>query len=246
MKNTITHYRTEFFVSLILAIVATLLVEHSAIDVSISQLFYQGNGNWYLEKGSKIPDWIFYTGIKRLLIVFEVYIILAWLQRVLMAKKPQHQLAQPLKIFNSLSRFSNRELGYLAGVMILIPTVVATLKGITNVPCPNNLQLFGGKFEYLTLWQDIMSHSGQKCFPAAHASSGFALYAWAFLPSLKQKRWQIAIGVTLLAWIMGLYKMAIGDHFFSHTLVSMLMAWAICSGIAYRVFQNTSFSHHHF
>ena len=54
-------------------------------------------------------------------------------------------------------------------------------------------------------------------------SSGFTLYAWAFLPRLKNYRWQIAAGVTLLAWAMGLYKMAIGDHFLSHTVVSMFL-----------------------
>jgi membrane-associated PAP2 superfamily phosphatase len=30
--------------------------------------------------------------------------------------------------------------------------------------------------------------------------------------------------VTVLGWTMGLYKMSFGDHFFSHTLVSMLLS----------------------
>lgn len=230
--SAMPNYRREFLVSITLAILATLIIEHSPLDIAISQLFYQ-NGHWLLDKQATLPDWIFYTGIKRLLIAFEVYVILAWVQRVLRLKKPTHKLSQPSKFFQPLQRFSTRELGYLAGVMLLVPTVVATLKGITHVPCPNNLQLFGGEFAYVSLWQDIISHSGQKCFPAAHASSGFALYAWAFLPSLKNRRWQIAMGVTVLAWLMGLYKMAIGDHFLSHTVVSMLLAWAIASGVAW-------------
>ncbi len=28
-------------------------------------------------------------------------------------------------------------------------------------------------------------------------------------------------------WIMGAYKMLIGDHFLSHTIVTMLLAWLI-------------------
>lgn len=230
------NYKKEFFISLILAMIATVLLEHSSLDIAVSQIFYQGNGNWWIEKGSRVPDWIFYTGIKRLLIVFEIYVILAWLQRLNFSKTPNHQHKEILKGFQILSRFTTRELGYLAGVMLLVPTVVATLKGITQVPCPNDLQLFGGKLEYLSLWQDIVSRSGQKCFPAAHASSGFALYAWAFLPSLRHRRWQIAIAVTVLAWLMGGYKMAIGDHFLSHTVVSMLLGWAICSGMAWAWF----------
>lgn len=225
-------YRREFFISLLLAIFATMLLEHSTIDIAISEFFYRGHGNWLIEKGSRLPDWVFYTGIKHLLIIFEVYIILAWLQRLVRQKKPQHKCSQEFAFFRPLYRFSQRELGYLSGVMLLVPTVVATLKGITNVPCPNDLQMFGGKWEYLTLWQDILSRSGQKCFPAAHASSGFALYALCFVPSLKAQRWWIAVGVTILAWLMGGYKMAIGDHFFSHTVVSMFLGWTICSGMA--------------
>lgn len=52
-----------------------------------------------------------------------------------------------------------------------------------------------------------------KCFPAAHASSGFALFAFAFAPSLRRRRGAIIIVVMALGWAMGCYKMIIGDHF---------------------------------
>ena len=71
-----------------------------------------------------------------------------------------------------------------------------------------------------------------KCFPAAHASAGFSLYGLAFLPTLQKHRYKIFVIVTVLGWTMGLYKMSFGDHFFSHTLVSMLLAWTIASGLA--------------
>lgn len=35
---------------------------------------------------------------------------------------------------------------------------------------------------------------------------------------------------------MGRYKMAIGDHFFSHTLVSMLLAWTQACATATIIF----------
>ncbi|HIP14233.1 MAG TPA: PAP2 family protein, partial [Sulfurimonas autotrophica] len=31
----------------------------------------------------------------------------------------------------------------------------------------------------------------------------------------------------IVGWSMGLYKMIIGDHFFSHTLITMILAWFI-------------------
>ena len=31
----------------------------------------------------------------------------------------------------------------------------------------------------------------------------------------------------VIAWSMGLYKMLLGDHFLSHTIITMIMAWLI-------------------
>ena len=40
-----------------------------------------------------------------------------------------------------------------------------------------------------------------------------------------QKR---ALSVALvIAWSMGLYKILLGDHFLSHTIITMIMAWLI-------------------
>jgi len=76
------------------------------------------------------------------------------------------------------------------------------------------------------------SQIGRGCsFPAAHASGGFALFAFFFiLPG----RWKWA-GVVLglgAGWSMGVYKMLIGDHYLSHTLITCLFAWFVCAGLA--------------
>ncbi|SFV54930.1 PAP2 family protein [hydrothermal vent metagenome] len=36
----------------------------------------------------------------------------------------------------------------------------------------------------------------------------------------------------IIGWSMGLYKMMIGDHFLSHTLITMVLAWLIILIIA--------------
>ncbi len=46
-----------------------------------------------------------------------------------------------------------------------------------------------------------------------------------------QKRALVA--ALIIAWSMGTYKMLLGDHFFSHTLVSMSLAWGICAAVAW-------------
>ncbi len=38
----------------------------------------------------------------------------------------------------------------------------------------------------------------------------------------------VLITALIIGWSMGIYKMAIGDHFFlSHTLITMILAWLI-------------------
>lgn len=132
---------------------------------------------------------------------------------------------------------SSREISYLLIVIIIVPTTVAMLKAFTHVSCPNHLTLFGGDLPYLNLWQNIVAKTPAKCFPAAHASAGFSLYGLVFLPTLRRYRYQIFDIVTALGWIMGLYKMLFGDHLFSHTLVSMLLALTIASALAHVLFR---------
>lgn len=229
------NFNKEFWLSLTFAVLATIFLEHSQIDVMISQQFYLGNAQWLISKDNPWFTLIFYDFPKKTLIVFELIVILAWLQRTIQSKNSKYWFAKK-PWFRWFSSFSQKELSYLAITMLLVPTVVATLKGITHVSCPNHLTLFGGQMPYVSVWQSIQLGTSAKCFPAAHASSGFALYALAFVATLQNHRWKIACLVTMLAWAMGGYKMAIGDHFFSHTLVAMLLAWTISAGMAWRWF----------
>ncbi|MFB2538910.1 MULTISPECIES: PAP2 family lipid A phosphatase [unclassified Acinetobacter] len=234
MIATSTDYRPpvrqwciEMLTALFLAVIATAWLEHSSIDLAISQWFYMDDGQWWIAKDARLPDWVFYTGPKRLLILLEVYLILAYVYRWYADRQPKTVVLSAQRCFSPVAILSKRELGYLAITMLMIPTVIASLKSVTHVACPAYLTLFGGDMPYLPLLESMAQKIPAKCFPAAHASSGFALYALAFLPSLTNHRWKIIASVTLFAWLMGGYKMAIGDHFFSHTLVSMLLAWAM-------------------
>ncbi len=148
---------SQTVLGLVLAIIFTLMLEHSAIDVAISQYFYSPTDSWLLAKELLLPNLIFYTIPKRLLIVFEVYMAIAWLQRYLLQRRPSsHWLAKQQAWFKLFSPLSLAEMGYRFVAM-----------------------------------------------------------------------------VTVIAWLMGRYKMLIGDHFFSHTLVSMSLAWGICAAVAW-------------
>ena len=228
-------------VLLLLAGIATLLFEHSQLDIIISQLFYN-NGQWLLSKGAQPYAFIFYDLPKGLLILLGLLLMLTLAYRYW-----QHSFATiQLPKANSttpdwptlLATMSSRELGYLLLTLIVVPATIALLKGMTHVSCPNHLAVFNGELPYLTIWQNILAKTPEKCFPAAHASAGFSLFGLAYLPRWRAQRHKIIIAVIIIGWIMGLYKMSIGDHFFSHTLVSMLLAWAGACGLAVFIFAN--------
>ena len=228
IKNHHSHWGG--FVLLALTIVAALIFEHSLLDVSISELFYT-NGHWLLEKGQQPYAFIFYDLPKALLILLVTVLLLTLALRYLHRKADVKTVTAPFFI-RTLTTLSNREIGYLVITIIAVPTIIASLKAVTHVSCPNQLSLFNGSLPYLNLWQDIQMMTPARCFPAAHASAGFALFGVAYLPRLKHQRVKIIILASLLGWTMGIYKMLIGDHFFSHTLVSMLLSLTIAYVIA--------------
>ena len=222
---------------LCVTIIATLVFEHSQLDIHISELFYS-NGHWLLEKGAQPYAFIFYDLPKALLILLAVYLIAVL---IIKYRQPLPDLTSQhrRKFDRFLLPLPIREIGYLLIIIAIVPATIATLKGVTHVSCPNDLVLFNGDLPYLNLWQNIVAATPARCFPAAHASAGFSLYGLAFLPTLKKYRYQIFTTVTVLGWTMGLYKMLFGDHFFSHTLVSMLLSLTIACALATLFFKDS-------
>ncbi|NYR09124.1 PAP2 family lipid A phosphatase [Psychrobacter sp. BI730] len=232
---------------LCVTIIATLVFEHSQLDIRISELFYS-NGHWLLEKGAQPYAFIFYDLPKVLLILLAVYLIAVLIikyrqSRLNATSLNRNKLNRSKLSHNKLDKFllplPMREISYLLIILAIVPATIATLKGVTHVSCPNDLVIFNGDLPYLNLWQNIVAATPARCFPAAHASAGFSLYGLAFLPTLRKYRYQIVVSVTILGWTMGLYKMLFGDHFFSHTLVSMLLSLTIACALATLFFKHS-------
>ncbi|HBL7907448.1 TPA: PAP2 family protein [Escherichia coli] len=224
----------EMSIALVMAIVATLTLEHSQIDLMVADWFYLGMGHWMVAKQAFLPDLLLYSGLKKLLMAMLIYLLVATICRAYHEKKGN---AITAKWLVPVTKFRVRELAYLVLTLILVPTVVASLKAYTHVVCPVHLTIFDGTLPYLPMLDSMRNTIPDKCFPAAHASSGFALFAFAFAPSLRRRRGAIIIVVMALGWAMGCYKMIIGDHFLSHTVVSMMLAWAMSAGLAWVFFK---------
>ena len=123
-----------------------------------------------------------------------------------------------------------RPVAYFTIAAILSIGVVGLLKSLTNVDCPWDLAPFGGRFPFVELFADRPDALRiGRCFPAAHASSGYALLALYFM--LRERHSVLAklgLAVGLLAGLtFGLAQQARGAHFVSHDLWSAFLVWTV-------------------
>ena len=218
----------------ILLICTILFFEFTNTDIWLQNHLYDFNINqWLVDRNDSLLRLLFYDGIKRVLILLIVVILTG----------------------SVLFRKSNVVQEYRTGLFIivlsaiLVPLVVGALKTITNIPCPYHLQHFGGVYPHITLLDsyphDFHQASNVRCYPAAHASGGFALLSFVFLFKRKRNKIIAAISALVIGWSMGTYKMLIGDHFLSHTVVSMILAWLSVLIIAKCIYTFISYPENH-
>ena len=108
--------------------------------------------------------------------------------------------------------------------------VVTLIKGISKTSCPWDLQVFGGTASYISHWNVFeVDGGGGHCFPAGHASTGFAFMAAYF--GLRQSGAPSArlwLACALLAGlVLGVAQQMRGAHFMSHTLWTAWLSWSV-------------------
>jgi membrane-associated PAP2 superfamily phosphatase len=129
--------------------------------------------------------------------------------------------------FGTLARIGGRERLQLAVSTLLGALVVSLLKRASHTSCPWDLADFGGFAHYASHWS-FASDGGQgSCFPAGHATCGFAFIGgyFAFRESHPQwaRRW--LLGSLVAGIVLGLAQQWRGAHFMSHTLWSAVACW---------------------
>lgn len=199
-----------------LLIICIWVFEATSLDLMVQDWFYlPDQQHWLWAKDEPILKFFLYDGIKALLFLFAFALI-----AMLIASR-KYPWIRPY----------NAGLRVVVFSMFAVPLIVAFLKAHTNVACPVKLQMFGGTLPYVKLFADA-PYVGQRCFPAGHASGGFGLMSLFFLFKSPINKVAALVFALVVAWCMGIYKMAIGDHFLSHTVVSMLSAWLIINVIS--------------
>jgi len=211
------------FYTLLALIFSTLLFEVTSLDVVFQEFFYsRSTSSWLIGEDNKILHLIFYTSA-RILYISSVLFMLFTLVF--------------LRKFHWVND-NNQGLIIVVVSCFLIPLIITMIKNQSHIACPDELFIFNGDFMHTGLFEIknmntftnfIISPSSNRyfpgCFPAGHASGGFSLLSLLFLFKSTLSRKIVLYSVMTFAWSISFYKIAIGDHFLSHTLTTMFLAW---------------------
>lgn len=120
-------------------------------------------------------------------------------------------------------------------ISILLATLlVAWIKSWSNMDCPWDLTRYGGTRDYVGLL--ALRPAGMPraaCFPAGHASAGYAWMALYFFFLAIQPRWRwlgLAVGISL-GLLFGAVQQLRGAHFLSHDLWTAAICWGSALGV---------------
>jgi membrane-associated PAP2 superfamily phosphatase len=145
----------------------------------------------------------------------------------------------PVGFLRDLTR--GERTGLVAGTALAL-LAVAALKGISRTSCPWDLAEFGGTARYVSHWTfGVIDGGGGRCFPAGHASSGFAFvagYFWLQNKTPRTARYWLA-GVMAAGLGLGLVQQVRGAHYLSHTLWTAWVCWST-AGLAWAAAQGLS------
>ncbi len=194
-------------------------------DVILQEHFFdRANNRWLIYPAlHKKLSFIFYSGLKNVLIATAVFCLI----RLLLSIKRKNL------------RTNNQPYLIMLLSIIFVPLIVASAKYFTNVYCPYQLNIYNGLYPFVRILEDYPADFIQpkpgRCFPAGHATAGFAFMALYYCFNDRKKR---LLGLSLgliLGWTAATYQMYRGQHFLSHSVFSMISAFMVIMIINYLV-----------
>lgn len=197
-----------------LAVFAFRPLGGETLDLAFQGLFWDG-ASWALPREHPILHPLLYDGPKALLILLALGLIAA--------------AAAPSRFPSWLGR---RRALYLLACLALVPITCTQIRAVTRMATPAATDTYGGRWPHRLLLEEKPAGYPSNAFPAGHASGGFSLLALAFAWESARARRAGALVGAAAGSAMGLYQVARGEHFLSHTLATALLAWLICALLA--------------
>ena len=194
--------------------VALIALQLGGGDAAIADAIYAAQGGaWTLRDHWLTAEWIHEGGrrcVAGMVLALAGFTFVAWRRPAFAAWR--------------------RGLVVLLGSVLASVAIVAGTKYSLAMDCPWSLAAYGGSLPHIGLFEarplDLPRNS---CFPAAHASSGFAWVALYFFFAATRPRWRhagLAVGLAL-GTVFALSQELRGAHFLSHDLTSLMICWTI-------------------
>jgi membrane-associated PAP2 superfamily phosphatase len=207
-------YTRSLAASLAAFLCVLTIVAATDLDVTLARwLFFNESLAQWRGADSWIANELLHTGGRWLTRALVAASILAW-----------------LSTFTEIAPRWRRSAAFLTLSIVVTVAITAWLKTVTNVDCPWDLTIFGGQYPYVPLFADRPDDLRYgRCFPAAHASSGYALMALYFV-FLERGRMLARAGLVVgigLGLAFGFAQQSRGAHFLSHDLWSAMIAWIV-------------------
>jgi len=207
----------QLWLALLLLVGAGLLLEYTAIDLWVQDLFYNPTSKtWLVDQQAPLGRLFFYNGPKGLVWVIGLGVLTLALGPARWREKWQ---------------LNRRGLWLAVLVLATVPLFAGIGKEYTNTFCPSEVRRYGGDVAYVKLCEPFPAEDRPArrggCFPAGHASGGFALMGLLLVRPTRRWRLNTVTFGLILGWWMGGYQMLKGAHYLSHTVTTMLVAWLV-------------------
>lgn len=192
------------------AMLVLLAWDASGLDMLIA--LFSGNNKGFALRDNWLLTKIFHDGMQRLSWMLIAYLGLA--------------IWWPLGVMTQLTRSQRLQ---LLTTTLLAALAVSILKSNSATSCPWDLSAFGGMAHYASHWTALTDGGSGGCFPAGHASTGFAFLSGYFV--FRETAPKVAhawlSGALIIGLILGIAQQMRGAHFMSHTLWTAWICWAI-------------------
>ncbi len=207
----------------VVAAVALVLAQATDLDRAVVRLFYDTRSASFPLRANFWLDVVMHHWAKYAVgAVWFIAVAACALSRRVPALRPER-----------------RALVLLALALTLAPSGVTLAKATSARHCPWDMAEFGGDLPHTPLLEPPpRSARPGRCFPAGHASTGFALMAFYFAAYAAGRRRMarrlLALGVCA-GIVLGTGRVMQGAHFPSHVVGSGLLCWTIMVVLYMRV-----------
>lgn len=202
---------THFIYPLAILILLSVLINIFDIDKNVADYVYGLEGHIWALKDYWVIEQVLHRGGRTASLLLELIVL--GLLAVSYCLSNWRPYRKPL-IYLMLA---------VAGGSLL----VSFFKSFLAISCPWEFKRYGGNLDYSPVFEQLGLRNGDGCFPAAHASAGYAWIALYFfgLCYSSTLRWT-GLLIPLLAGIaFGFAQQLRGAHFISHDLWSLAMCW---------------------